>query len=596
VVVLNEDGTVHAVSLLQQTQALADALRTDAEIAAGRLIAAATAEADSIRLRVADLRAAIPALENDLSLRRSLGQRELAEAEGGLVQVRMEANRILEDATTRAAQIGSMAEAQADEVMARTQADAELARSVVLDQLNQRVRGQEAAEQQARAKLEDEFTSRWAEWQAILEQSRQEWSQEQAQARAEFDAKRENEQSEWQEQVNQHLAQFAAAEDELDLLRDQIVKERQAADLALAEHYGIAEEERDQLMINANAEAVAIRDEANRRLIEVEKLCAERADKAEVEAATYVSQAKSLITQARTDADTIKAKAKSQADQVISETRAAVEAAQQDAAALLNEAESQAEAMFNQAQVNAGTMTTNAQTEVDEAKLRARTIIADAEQQASKLRDDWAAQATEISQQSAERTAQMRAEAARLLSDARTEADAMREQARDMVEQARQETDQMAMWRDSVLREISSLNGVIESLVAPAPGPAPVTTTARPTVARQAAAAAPAPKPTTTRTRTASPRLVQTSTPAAVKAPEPDPGLPSRPVFRTTRRPPKSDLDQASNIASLLYDDDDEIETTELTPSISEFLAKWSGPQSARIAQKLSTETTNTEE
>ena len=36
-----------------------------------------------------------------------------------------------------------------------------------------------------------------------------------------------------------------------------------------------------------------------------------------------------------------------------------------------------------------------------------------------------------------------------------------------MVEQARQETDQMALWRDGVLQEISSLSGVIESLVAP---------------------------------------------------------------------------------------------------------------------------------
>jgi len=590
VVVLNEDGTVHAVSLLQQTQALADALRTDAEIAAGRLIAAATAEADSIRLRVADLRAAIPALENDLSLRRSLGQRELAEAEGGLVQVRLEANRILEDATARAAQIGSMAEAQADEVMARTQADADLARSVVLDQLNQRVRGQEAAEQQARAQLEDEFSNRWAEWQSVLQQSRGEWDQEQAQARQEFEDRCAADEAEWQSQVVQHVAQFRAAEGELEALRKQIAQERQAADVALAEHYKMAEEERDQLLVNANAEAVAINREANQHLIDVEKLCTERADKAEIEAATYVSQAKSLITQARTDADTIKAKAKAQADQVISETRSAVEAAQADASALLSEAESQAEAMFNQAQVNAGTMTTNAQTEVDEAKVRARSIIADAEQQASKLRDDWAAQATEISQQSAERTAQMRAEAARLLAEARTEADAMREQARDMVEQARQETDQMALWRDSVLREISSLNGVIESLVAPAPAAPVVTTTARP------AAPAAAPR-TTAKPKAAAPSLIQTSTPAPVKVPDvSDPGLPGRPVFRSTRRPPKPDLDQASFISSLLDDDADDTDTSELSPSITEFLAKWSGPQSARIANRLSTDTTNTEE
>jgi len=589
VVVLNEDGTVHAVSLLQQTQALADALRTDAEIAAGRLIAAATAEADSIRLRVADLRAAIPALENDLSLRRSLGQRELAEAEGGLVQVRLEANRILEDATARAAQIGSMAEAQADEVMARTQADAELARSVILDQLNQRVKGQEAAEQQARVQLETEFNNRWAEWQAVLEQSRQEWDQEQAQARAEFEAQCAAEQAEWQAQVTQHVTEFRAAEGELEALRGQIVQERQAADVALFEHYQMAEEERDQLLAQASVAAAATRDEANQRLVEVEKSCVDRASKAELDAATYVSQAKSLITQARTDADTIKAKAKAQADQVIAETRAAVEAAQDDATALLAEAESQAESMFDQAQVKAATMTTNAQTEIDEAKARARAIVEEAEQQASKLRDDWAAQATEISQQSAERTAQMRAEAARLLTEARTEADAMREQARDMVEQARQETDQMAMWRDSVLREISSLNGVIESLVSPTQAPAPTVTTSRPAT----------PKPTTRTATTpkAAPRLVQTSTPAAPTTSDvSDPGLPGRPVFRNTHRPPKPDLDQASFISSLLDDDDDDMDPSELTPSIAEFLAKWSGPQSARIAQKLSTETTNTEE
>jgi len=577
VVVLNEDGTVHAVSLLQQTQALADALRTDAEIAAGRLIAAATAEADSIRLRVADLRAAIPALENDLSLRRSLGQRELAEAESGLTQVRMEANRILEDATARAAQIGSMAEAQADEVMARTQADAELARSVILDQLNNRVRGQEAAEQQARAQLEEEFTSRWTQWQSILQQARDEWEHEQAQARDEFDAECAAEQAEWQSKVAQHLAEFRAAESELEALREQTTNERQAANVALAEHYQLAEEERDQILAEANDDAAAIRDDANQQLIDIERLCVDRAARAEEDAASYVSQAKALITQARADAENIKAKAKAQAEQVIAETRAAVEAAQEDASSLLAEAEMQAQAMFDQAQVKASTMTTNAQTEVDEAKARARGIIADAEQQASKLRDDWAAQATEISQQSAERTAQMRAEAARLLTDARTEADTMREQAREMIEQARDETDQMAMWRDSVLREISSLNGVIESLVAPAGPTVPVTPSFRTTLPPPPAP----PKP--------APNLIQTFTPPAKSET-------TRPVFRSRPKPAKTDLKQASFSASLLDDDEDDFDTDDLTPSIAEFLAKWPGPQSAKLSQRLSTETTNTEE
>ena len=637
VVVLNEDGTVHAVSLLQQTQALADALRTDAEVTAGRLIAAATAEADAIRVRVADLRAAIPALENDLSLRRSLGARELAEAENNLGQVRLEANRILEDATARAAQIGSMAEAQADEVMARTQADAELARSVILEQLDQRVRGQAAAEQQARTQLEAEFQTRWMEWEGGLVEAQQVWDREQMQVREEFATQCAADQAEWQIQVNQHIVEYRAAEAELAALRGQIAAESQAADGALAAQYQLAHEEREQLLVQAMAEADAIKAEADQRLVESERVCAERAAQAEADAVAYVGQAKALVTQARTDADTIKSRAKTQAEQVLTETRAAIETAQADAKALVEEAEAQAQALFDQAQVKANTMISAAQGEVDEAKVRARDIVEEAADQANKLRDDWTAKATEISQQSADRSAQMRAEATRLLTQARDEADAMRDEARTMVDQARQETDQMALWRDSVLQEISSLSGVIESLVAPMAQPAaepasqpataphppvgvqPASVAPSPTVAQRSSTAGQAVAGQTVAGKTvAGSTLVEAFMPGSPTAsanradllgpfrpPQAPGGPPSAVSFLAEGEQPWvvapapvpswSDL-LLPDTSVLDADTGDGIEMPNLPPSFAEFLANWPAEPLNQSPEVLPTETTNTEE
>jgi len=85
--------TDRAVTVLEHAQFLAESVRVNAQTEADRVLSEARAEADAIEARVAELRAAIPALDNDYALRRSIGLRELAAARDEITRLQAESIR-----------------------------------------------------------------------------------------------------------------------------------------------------------------------------------------------------------------------------------------------------------------------------------------------------------------------------------------------------------------------------------------------------------------------------------------------------------------------------------------------------------------------
>jgi len=315
-----------AVDLIEQAQSLADGVRADAVAQAARLVAEAHDEADSIRTSMAELRASIPAMENDFQLRRSLALQELGDAQAAIAGARAEARRIVEDASSRAAQILAETIRQADEMMARGQADVDLARFVATQQLDQRRNEIDGIQEQAETAMQAERVRRQNAWVEEEAELREALRQEQDAMRAQFKAMKDAEEATWQISQQRQEAARAKVEAELSELRQQIIAERLTASDQIKQQHRTAVEECDELFASAHKQATELQQQGS-ALLETARhkattLMAEAEATAELRKQTVNDQVKALLEEAQRQADEKVTEAKAKSKQLKGEAKA----------------------------------------------------------------------------------------------------------------------------------------------------------------------------------------------------------------------------------------------------------------------------------
>jgi len=461
-------NVLQAVDLLGNAQTLADGLRSEAEATAAHLIAEATQEAESIRAQVAELQDAIPTIENDFAIRRSLVLQELANAQADLVTTRAEANRILEEASAKAAQVTAEAARQADEVTSRSQADAELARVVTLQQLNLRRDALSEVEQRTRSLIQDEIAQERAVWKAEQEQLQEAAQAEQDNWLAEFRERQSSEENAWRATMSSHETELAQLQEHLIALKQQVVVERLNADGDLKAQYETVASECEQMVKAAESQAAHMRQESVQVLDEARHKAEALRDESEATAAACVAdaeeKAQSLVDEAEHTAEEKIATGKEKAKQIRGEAQDVLKEATDQAAQKLADASANAKTLEAQAKSEADLVLAAAQAEVEAAQERAKTLLDEAQRSVEQMHTQWAGQAEAMRAQSAQLASDTRAESARLLMEARQQSDTMRDAAQAMVVHATQEVAQMQQVRDGISQELAALTGAIDSL------------------------------------------------------------------------------------------------------------------------------------
>lgn len=457
-------GSDRAVSVLREAQSLAEIVQADAQATADRLVADAQARAAVIEARVAELKAAIPALENDLALRRSLGLRELTAARDEITRLQAEAGQTIEEATTQAMQITVSAQRRADLVVERTQADVSLVRAVTMSQLQQQVDAQAEAEAAAKARLEEELANRKAVWEDEARAARAGLAREQNKVKAKFLAKCVIDQAEWQEMADAQKALRKQSEADLATLRGRLAEERIRADAERSAVDAAARSRREALMTQAQQAADDVRVQADRILAQAKDVADVTRRQADAQASDHLAESRTMVERARREADIAMTDAQGRAERIMADAQLASDTMREQSVQRLAEAEKQARLLVEQEQVRANISRAAAQAAVNGARDQAATMLGDAQQSIARMRAEWSDQADQMLAESAQHASDARAEVARLLADARVESDTIRKDARDMLVDSRLRTARMALWRDSVARQMKALGHAIDAL------------------------------------------------------------------------------------------------------------------------------------
>jgi len=461
-------NVLHAVDLLGNAQTLADEVRSEAEATAAHLVASATEEAEAIRAQIAELQEASATMEHDFAIRQSLVLQDLTNAQADLIAVRAEANRILEEASGKAAQVTAEAARQADEVTSRSQADAELARVVTLQQLNLRRDALSEVEQRTRSLIQEEIRQERAAWGEEQDKLNEAAQIEQDKWFAEFRERQTNEETAWRAIMDSHDRELVQLQEQLTAQKQQIVVERLNADGDLKAQYETVASECEQMVKAAESQAAHMRQESVQVLDDARQKAESLRDESETAAAAKIAEAEqgaqSLLEDAQKTADEKVSEGKERAKQIRAEAHDVLKEANDQAAQKLADATDNAKAIESQARSEAEMVLSTAQAEVEAAQERAKALLDDAQRSVAQMHDEWASQAEAMRTQSAQLASATRAESARLLTEARQQSDAMRDAARALVEHASQEVTQMQQVRDGISQELAALTGAIDSL------------------------------------------------------------------------------------------------------------------------------------